>query len=234
MSAINLTQNEKDALASIDTTELDKAIDRAMDEERSGALLTFRLSSCGPYVSNKLNIFLRDLADHAQAKSSRKREETGDRLRRAGYNLVAAVIQMKQRMKEEEEDGQFFYVDDNIYHPFSFSNRLSVTVYYRWRKLMTDTWTSGSIRFDFDAKPRPTYGVPVPKRKPSVAKQEEMRQADLSDTWERLMRDALYSVRDYLKEGRDPTLIPNTFQARPDAHSGYLNNYSTQFWRDTP
>ncbi|WP_245438912.1 hypothetical protein [Bradyrhizobium sp. SK17] len=48
------------------------------------------------------------------------------------------------------------------------------------------------------------------------------------------MRGALYSVRDYFREGGDGDKIPDTFQATVDSHSRGLNNYSTQFWRQQP
>lgn len=48
------------------------------------------------------------------------------------------------------------------------------------------------------------------------------------------MRGALYSVRDYFKEGGDGDKILEAFQATVDSHTRGLNNYSTQFWRQQP
>lgn len=45
------------------------------------------------------------------------------------------------------------------------------------------------------------------------------------------MRDALYSVRDFFREGGDGSKIPETFKAVADPHTGELNNYSLRFWR---
>ncbi len=46
------------------------------------------------------------------------------------------------------------------------------------------------------------------------------------------MRGALYSVRDYFRQGGDGAKIPESFRATVDSYSRGLNNYSTQFWRE--
>lgn len=76
--------------------------------------------------------------------------------------------------------------------------------------------------------------MPVSTRKPSAAKQEQELQNRLYQTWEHLMRGALYSVRDYFRDGGDGAKIPETFQVTVDSYSRDLNNYSTQFWRQQP
>ncbi|MES6350847.1 hypothetical protein U6U03_12115, partial [Cutibacterium acnes] len=118
--------------------------------------------------------------------------------------------------------------------PYRFSKELSVRVGYRWRRTVEDEWTFASITFTHVHDPRPDYTLPIPKRKPSAAKQEQERQNSLYQTWEHLMRGALYSVRDYFRDGGDGDKIPDTFQATVDSHSRGLNNYSTQFWRKQP
>jgi hypothetical protein len=141
---------------------------------------------------------------------------------------------MKQRLETEQKEAQLFIVDDQIMPPHRFSKHLSVRVSYRWRRTVDDEWTFGSITFVHDVDLRPDYATPIPKRKPSAAKREQDQQDRLYQTWEHLMRGALYSVRDYFREGGDGDKIPDTFQATVDSHSRGLNNYSTQFWRQQP
>jgi hypothetical protein len=151
-----------------------------------------------------------------------------------GHDLSSAVEAMKQRMETEQKEGQLFYVDDQIMPPHRFSKHLSVRVSYRWRRTVDDEWTFGSITFAHDVDVRPDYTTLAPERKPSAAKQEQDLQNSLSRTWEELMRSALYSVRDYFREGGDGDKIPDTFQTTVDSHSRGLNNYGTQFWRQRP
>ncbi|MGD9894609.1 MAG: hypothetical protein AB7U18_25250, partial [Dehalococcoidia bacterium] len=192
------------------------------------------LGNCGAYIATKLHSFDRALAKHREAKAARKRAETGDALRRAGRDLSFAVGAMKQRMETEQKDAHLFIVDDQIMPPHRFSKHLSVRVSYRWRRTVDDDWTFGSITFVHDVDRRPDHTTPAPKRKPSAAKREQDLQNTLYQTWEHLMRGALYSVRDYFRDGGDGAKIPDTFQATVDSHSRGLNNYSTQFWRQQP
>jgi hypothetical protein len=109
---------------------------------------------------------------------------------------------------------------------------LYIRVSFRWRKSIEDDWQHGSIRFHHQAQPpRPVYGQPLPKRKPSAAKQAEELQRDLAQTWAHMMRSALYTVRDYFQEGGDGALIPKEFEAVVDPHTRHLNNFSLNFWR---
>jgi hypothetical protein len=234
MGEINIPGDQQNALQSIDTNELDRLVDQAIREERSGDLKRFPLTSCGPYISTKLHYFEQALTKHRAAKAPRKRAETENTLRRAGSDLSFAVGAMKRRMETEQKEGQLFYVDDQVISPHRFGERLSVRVSYRWRRAVDDVWTFNTITFVHDADSRPDYTIPVPKRKPSAAKQEQDRQTKLYQTWEHFMRGALYSVRDYFKEGGDGDKIPETFQATVDSHTRGLNNYSTQFWRQQP
>lgn len=234
MGEINIPRDQQIALAAIDASELDRLIEQAIREERSGDLHRLSLASCGSYIATQLHYFEQALAKHRQAKAPRKRAETGDALRRAARDLSFAVGAMKQRMETEQKEGQLFSVDDQITPPYRFSKRLSVRVSYRWRRMVDDEWTFGSITFVHDVDLRPDYTTPAPKRKPSAAKQEQDLQTRLYQTWEQLMRGALYSVRDYFREGGDGDKIPDTFQATVDSHSRVLNNYSTQFWRQQP
>lgn len=234
MGEINISRDEQDALTAIDTRELDRLIEKAIGDEQSGELHRLSLTRCGSYVSAKLHHFDQTLARHRLAKSARKREETGDALRRAGRDLSFAVDAMKRRMETEQAEGRLFQIDDQIIPPYRFSKHMSVRVSYRWRRTIEDEWQRGSITFVHDDDPRPDYTMPAPKRKPSAAKQEQDLQNRLYQTWEHLMRGALYSVRDYFRDGGEGATIPETFQATVDSYSRDLNNHSTQFWRQQP
>lgn len=234
MGEINIPRDQQTAITAIDARELDRLIDQAIREERSGELHRLPLAACGSHIGTKLHSFDRALAKHREAKAPRKRAETGDALRRAGHDLSFAVGAMKQRLETEQKDAQLFIVDDQIVPPYRFTTQMSVRVSYRWRRTIEDEWQWGSITFVHHHDPRPYYAVPVPTRKPSAAKQEQELQNRLYQTWEHLMRGALYSVRDYFRDGGDGAKIPETFQVTVDSYSRDLNNYSTQFWRQQP
>ncbi|MGY6250876.1 hypothetical protein ACXIUS_25620 [Bosea thiooxidans] len=234
MGEINIPRDQQTAITAIDARELDRLIDQAIREERSGELHRLPLAACGSHIGTKLHSFDRALAKHREAKAPRKRAETGDALRRAGHDLSFAVGAMKQRLETEQKDAQLFIVDDQIVPPYRFTTQMSVRVSYRWRRTIEDEWQWGSITFVHHHDPRPNYAVPVSTRKPSAAKQEQELQNRLYQTWEHLMRGALYSVRDYFRDGGDGAKIPETFQVTVDSYSRDLNNYSTQFWRQQP
>lgn len=233
MGEINLPREQQDALAAIDTRELQGIIEEAVREERSGTLRQ-ALLRCGPYVETQLHYFERALAAHTKAKAARKRAETASALQRAAYDVSSAVADMKRRVETERRDGELFFVEDSIRPPYRFSRQLSVRVSYRWRRTVDDQWMFGSITSHHEVDLRPDYTLPAPKRKPSAAKQERDLQDRLYQVWEHLMRGALYSVRDYFKDGGDGDAIPGTFQTTVDSYSRGLNNYSTQFWRNQP
>ena len=234
MGEINIPRDQQTAITAIDARELDRLIDQAIREERSGELHRLPLAACGSHIGTKLHSFDRALAKHREAKAPRKRAETGDALRRAGHDLSFAVGAMKQRLETDQKDAQLFIVDDQIVPPYRFTTQMSVRVSYRWRRTIEDEWQWGSITFVHHHDPRPNYAVPVSTRKPSAAKQEQELQNRLYQTWEHLMRGALYSVRDYFRDGGDGAKIPETFQVTVDSYSRDLNNYSTQFWRQQP
>jgi hypothetical protein len=233
MGEINIPRAEQQALAAIDANELGRLIEQAIRIERIGDLRR-PLVNCGSYIANQLHYFEQALTRHREAKAPRKRVETANALRHAASDLSYAVAAMKQRMEAEQKDGELFFVDDRVMPPHRFSKHLSVCVNYRWRLAVDDQWTFGSITFTHDVDPRPGYTTPAPKRKPTAAKQEKDLQNRLHRTWEHLMRGALYSVRDYFKDGGDGSNIPDTFHATVDSYSRGLNNYSTQFWRQQP
>lgn len=234
MGEINIARDEQVAIAAIDTSELDNLIEQAIREERSGDLHRLPLGNCGSYIATKLHSFDRALARHREAKAPRKRAETEYDLQRAARELSFAVGAMKRRMEEEKKEGELFFVDDHIMPPYRFSKELDVRVGYRWRRTVDDEWTYASITFTHVHDPRPDYMLPTPKRKPSAAKREQELQNSLYQTWEHLMRGALYSVRDYFRQGGDGAKIPERYRATVDSYSRGLNNYSTQFWRQQP
>lgn len=234
MGEINIPPDQQTALTAVDANELERLIKQAIREERSADLHRLRLANCGSYVAKQLHYFEQALTKHRQAKAPRKRAETEQALRRAARNLSFAVEDMKQRIEREQKEGQLFLVDDQIIPPYRFSKRLNVRVSYRWRPTVDSEWTFDSITFLHDVDLRPDYTTAVPERKPSAAKLEQNLQNRLYQTWEHLKRGALYSVRDYFREGGDGNKIPDTYRVTVDSYSRDLNNYSTQFWRQQP
>lgn len=230
MGEINLTSREKEALAKLDHEVLRKSVDKAIDNESLNDLYSLGLSDCGAFVSSQYGAFQRAMANHKKSKVPKKWAETHDYLRRAGNNLTNALDQMHRRLKQEEEEGQLFRIDDDIYYPGYVGRHMNVTVRYQWRKTVDDDWNHGSITFDHIAEDRPDYAAPAPKRKQSTAKQREEQEEKLRREWEFLMRGALYSVQAYFREGRDGAAIPKTFRAKVDGYHRTLNNYSTNFW----
>lgn len=231
MGQVNLIDSEKLALKAIDEHDLDKLIDKAMQEEHSGALHRLPLSSCGIYVATKLHYFDTALREYRESKSAKKREEKHYQASRAGDVLSSAFRAMKHRMKTEEQEGQLFYVDDNIHWPYRFSRKLEVRISYRWRRTIEDEWIFGRITFHHEVQTPLAHTLPRPKRKPSAAKQDRDLQYELTRTWEHLMRIALYTIRDYFKNGGEGSNIPEMFQARTSSYTRDLNNHSAEFWR---
>lgn len=232
MVQINMTRDEKEAVNEIDRSQLQKLIDQCISEERTGGIHGIGLSRCGEYVAATLRDFERALGDYCKAKSSKKREETRSTVLRAGSNLVHAVLTMKDRAASEQQAGQFYYVEDQIPSPVSLHEQLTVRINYKWRRSVEDNWTRSSIIFSHSVVSRPDYSQPAPSRKPSAEKVRQEREARLYREWEHLRDLALCSVRDFFKSGGDGDSIPMAYSAQPDTHSGGLNNYSADFWRD--
>lgn len=234
MGEINIPRDQQTALAALDVDAIRRMIDDALRTEQPGDLY-LRLSNCGLYVANRLHTFERDLARYRQAKSAKKREETYNDAHRAGSKLKDAIEAMRARLEQERKFGELFLIDDLIMPPFRFSERMSVDVHYRWRRNVEDPWTHGTITFTHQVDPHLAYlrpsAAPAPKRKPSAAKREEARQLALHQTWDQLMKGALYALRDYFQGGGDGAEIPKTYKATVDAYSRDLTNLSTRFWR---
>lgn len=229
MGVINLPADQLKTIAAIDTVELSRLIKQAVQSESPGNLRGF-LGNCGTYISSELYSFERALTAHRDARAPRKREQTGNLLQKAAYDLSSSVSAMQLRVEEDQRDLERFYVDDHILPPFRYGKRLSVTVRYRWRSGAGADWKSGSITFDHEYEPRPDYTLPIPTRKPSRGKQERELEERLRGEWEHLMKLALWSVRDYLKRGGDAANIPSTFKTIPDPYYRTLNNKSADFW----
>jgi hypothetical protein len=234
MGELNLDAREKQAIRAIDDEELAKLVAKAIEQQQMGDLHRLPLSSCGPYVSNELRYFQKYLAAYSAAKSPAKRASTHRDVQKAGDDLVYAFRGMQHRLEEEERDALLFSVDDHIWEPRHFTRDLDVTIHYQWRPAINADWVRGSITFTHHHDPKPVYMAPylqhTPKRKPSKAKQEWALQEELFRAWEHFRNIALYTMRDYLRDNRETINVPETFKAKPDTHSGRINNHSCNFW----
>ena len=230
MGTINISREEKDALKAIDGVTLSQLIEQCLRDKRPDALRSLRLENCGPHVYAKFRAYCENLGEYADAKAEKKRAETECRANRAASDLTIAVQRMKDRLETEEREGLLFYVDDQVFPPDRFSERVAVRVKYRWRPSIEDTWVHGSITFSHTVDLRPDYICPSRKRKSSAAKQVEAREEKLYDTWENLVRLALFSVRDFFRDGGNGGEIPETFQVKTYLFAKGLNNFSAKFW----
>ncbi|WMU33186.1 hypothetical protein P4B20_11860 [Pseudomonas aeruginosa] len=104
-------------------------------------------------MATKLNAFQQAIAEYSKAKAPTKRERTLQDALRAGSDLVHAVQQMKDRLEAEREDGELFFIDDQIRPPFHLSKRLSVQVSFRWRATPSADWKHGYLTFVYDFSP---------------------------------------------------------------------------------
>lgn len=77
---IYIPDDQRTAIAAIDTRKLDELLDQAIQEERSEDLHRLHLAGCGVYIATRFHDFERALSKHREAKSSRKRAETGNYL----------------------------------------------------------------------------------------------------------------------------------------------------------
>lgn len=230
MIMINLPEGEQQAIAALDGQEIDRLIRGAIQSEQSSEL-GFRLYNCGAHIASRLRYFDQALTRHRAAKSAKKRAQTESELRHQGYDLSDAVAAMQNRVREDQQDAERFFVEDSTFTPHRLTKHLDVRVRFRWRPTPGASWEHSNITFKHEVDFRPVPGLSTPSRKPSAAQQERQLQDQLYGIWEHLRIGALCSVRDYLKSGGDGALIPSTFTATVDRHSRHLNNYSTQFWR---
>lgn len=89
MGEINIPQDEQEALKAIDAKELDKLVERAVQEERLDDLYHLPLTSCGPYVAAQLHAFEQALARiiHQRFGAAARRRADGWRQRRGMTGL---------------------------------------------------------------------------------------------------------------------------------------------------
>lgn len=224
---INLSTGERDAIEDLDTDALRIAIEEAQDARSMTAVTRLQLYRLGAHVQRAERQFELALANLRKAKAAAKIASTQQAAIRAGWDLASAVNKMKGRARQERRDGGRFYVEDHILEPFTFRPEMTVTVSYRWRATENDDWSYGRITFHhhYDAWAQPRAFA---DRCKLTARQ---REKELSKTLQREwyhMRDlALFSVRDFFREGGNGADIPETFEAVTDR--GGLNNFSLKF-----
>jgi hypothetical protein len=231
MSVINLTGTEILAIKSIDELQLDKQIDLAVGEENLDVLPREVLLKAGDFIGTQLRSFQDALSRYKQAKSAQNRENKFSEVHRYGHRFLSAVRQMKDQVETEEKQRQLFYIDDNVYPPFRFTNDLTATVSYRWRQRVEDDWISGQTTFRHRVVRDNSYVLTKPKRKLSAARQAQLNENELVSTWEGMVSTILCTLRDYFAEGGDGNAIPENFLLKVD-RSGRLNTFSARFWDD--
>lgn len=231
MTYINLPSNQQAAISDVDETVLWAAVRKCLDEERTGPIHGLGLNDCGPYVGAKLHAFQQAIAEYSKAKAHAKRERTRQDALYAGNDLIHAVQQMKGRLETERQEGELFFIDDQIRAPFSLSKRLSVPVSFRWRASPSSDWKHGHLTFVYEFSPQPSYTLPMPKRKPSAAQPARDLEDSLYREWERLKAQALFSLREFFRDGGDGDAVPEVFAVRPSPYGGGLNNFSCNFWQ---
>lgn len=231
MSYINLPSDQQAAISGVDETLLSEAVHKCLYEERVGPIHGLGLSNCGPYVAAKLHEFQQAIAEYSKAKAHAKRERTRQDVLHAGSNLIHAVQQMKGRLEIERQEGELFFIDDQIMPPFHLSKRLSVRVPFRWRASQASDWNHGQLTFVYDFSPQPSNNLPQSKRKPSAAQLARDLEDSLYREWERLKAQALFSVREFFRDGGDGDAVPEVFAVRLSHYGGGLNNFSCNFWQ---
>ncbi|MDH1657053.1 hypothetical protein N5E96_20415 [Pseudomonas mosselii] len=182
-------------------------------------------------MASKLHAFQQAIAEYGNANPPTKRERTLQGALRAGSDLVHAVQQMKGWLDAERQDGELFFIDDQISPPFHLSKRLSVQVSFRWRASPSADWKHGYLTFVYDFSPQPSYTLPQPKRKPSAVQTARNLEDSLYREWERLKAQALFSMREFFQGGGDGDAVPEVFAVRPSPYGGGLNNFSCNFWQ---
>ncbi|MDP9513880.1 hypothetical protein [Pseudomonas protegens] len=231
MSYINLPSDQQAAISDVDESVLQAAVNKCLDEEGVGPIHGLGLSNCGSYVATTLHGFQQAIVEYSNAKAHVKRERTRQDALRAGSVLVHAVQQMKRQLETERQEGELFYIDDQIRPPPHLSKQLSVRVPFRWRASQSADWNHGQLTFVYDFSPQPNYAQLPPKRKPSAAKVARDLEDRLFEEWEHLKMQALFSLREFFRKGGDGDAVPEVFSVRPSSHGGGLNNFSCNFWQ---
>lgn len=231
MSSLYLSKSEIDAIKAIDLRAVEEGVRQSLDEGRASPLSALGLFSSHPYIANELHRFERDLAKYAQAKATAKRERTRSVAWRSGDDLKYAVRTMKDRAEKQEAEVQLFRIDDHIFEPSSFQDRIEVRVGYQWRAAIGAEWQFGNITYFRTVDMRPDFLSPQPTRKLSAPALERQCQDRLYDHWDDLRSRGLQAVQEYFRLGGDGAAIPQAFEAKPGRHDRHLNNFSCDFWR---
>lgn len=227
MSYFDISPSERKALKAIDESELEKCIDKCQYEEQTYYLQDFRLYDCGPYVTQQLLCFENAVTALRASKSAKKREAARYTVQKAARDLTAAFLQMRAGVSEVEAEEITFSVDEQNFPPTTFSERLSVRISYSWRIDQNADWQFGNITFSYLAKDKPDYFSFVPALKVRAARQKQEKQENLYRDWQYLKAICKESVHNFLKEGRDGSLIPKNFTVKN------LNNFGANFWDRT-
>lgn len=85
MGDLYVSRGEAEALRSIELRELERLVNEAVWQSRSGELHSLHLASCGPFVSQRLYRLDQAIIAHNKAKAAKKRSETADDVRRAAW-----------------------------------------------------------------------------------------------------------------------------------------------------
>ncbi|MFC5736037.1 hypothetical protein [Sinirhodobacter huangdaonensis] len=225
---INLSAGERDAIEDMDVDALRIAIEEARKAHSSTAVTRLQLYRLGAYVQEAERRFDLALANLRKAKAAAKIASTEQATIRAGWDLASAVDQMKDRARQERRDGERFYVDDHIHEPFTFQPEMTVSVSYRWRATEDDGWSYGRIVFHHHHVARPQPWDFADRRRLTARQREKELSETLQREWYRMRDLALFSVRDFFRDGGNGADIPETFDAVADR--GSLNNFSLNFW----
>lgn len=212
----------------MDVEALRSAIDEARQARGATALTHLQLYRLGGYVQSAEHRFNLALANLRKAKAAAKIARTEQEAVRAGWDLVSAVDQMKDRARQEKRDGERFYVDDLIHEPLRFRTEMTVSVSFRWRANEKDGWLHGRTVFRHCYAPRNQFEASTRRRKLTARQRQNELSEALCREWYHMRDLALFSVRDFFRNGGNGADIPEAFDAITDR--GSLNNFSLKFW----
>lgn len=229
---LNLTPYEIEGLKAVDEQKFNDAVNEALDAETTSSIRDFEIHRCGHHLTQKLHYFEQALSNLRAAKSADNRKRKRYEADRAARELTYGLSGMKRRMEQEEKDAELFKIDDHVWQPSTFSRKLEISIWYQWRPTTQDDWRSGKIDFHHEVQPRIDLTLSAPKRKPSAAKKAEELQEELGRHWEDLRRQSLWSLRDFFRDGGNGAEVPSSFNVIA-SRDGYLNNFSTQWWKNT-
>ena len=194
---INLSAGERDAIEGMDVEALRSAVEEARETRSSTAVTHLQLYRLGTYVQSAERRFALALANLRKVKAAANIARTEQAAIRAGWDLVSAVDQMKDRARQEKQDGECFYVDDHIHEPFTFRPEMTVSVSYRWRATKNGDWSHGRITFHHRHVARPLSGAFADRRKLTARQREKELSETLQREWYHVRDLALFSVRDF-------------------------------------